>query len=183
MDFLKQLVRTPNRRIAVIGLLLFALDQATKAAVLVNLPIGAEREIIPGFFKFVHWGNTGAAFSMFFGNNAVLAGVALAALVGLYFFRHHFESRTFIGQLAFGFIFGGILGNLTDRLMPSRQHVIDFIRFYLERPTGEVGFPAFNIADSGICVGVALVFWLTWRSEKAKPAEEDQPRIDTDEHV
>ncbi|MEY4388117.1 MAG: signal peptidase [Verrucomicrobiota bacterium] len=176
MDFLKQLVRTPNRRIAVIGLFLFALDQATKAIVLANLPSGAEREVIPGFFKFVHWGNTGAAFSMFFGNNAVLAGVALIALVVLYLFRHHFESKTLLGQIAFGLIFGGILGNLTDRLIPSRQHVIDFIRFYLERPDGnfgvrEIGFPAFNIADSGICIGVALVFWLTWRSEKVKPVE------------
>ncbi len=182
MDFLKQLVRTPNRRIAAIGLFLFALDQATKAIVLAHLPIGAEREVIPGFFKFVHWGNTGAAFSMFFGNNAALAVIALVALLVLYLFRHHFESKTVLGQIAFGLIFGGILGNLTDRLMPSRQQVIDFIRFYLNRPTGEVGFPAFNIADSGICIGVALVFWLTWRSEKAKPAGENQPRMDTDEN-
>jgi signal peptidase II len=182
MDFFKQLVRTPNRRIAVIGLFIFALDQGTKAIVLANLPMGAEREIIPGFFKLVHWGNTGAAFSMFFNNNATLAIVALLALLVLFFARKHFESKTFTGQLAFGFIFGGILGNLTDRLMPSRQHVIDFIRFYLERPGGEAGFPAFNIADSGICIGVALVFWLTWRSEKAKPAEPVEPQAKPDQH-
>lgn len=169
MKIAARLLRTPNRRIAAIGLLIFALDQITKAWVLAVLPLGAERVIIPGFFKFVHWGNTGAAFSMFFGNNATLAIVALVALVVLYLFRHHFESRTLLGQLAFGLIFGGILGNLMDRLMPSRRHVIDFIRFYLDRPGGEVGFPAFNIADSGICIGVALVFWLTWRSERAKP--------------
>ncbi len=46
--------------------------------------------------------------------------------------------------------------------------VIDFIRFYLhQRGGGEIGFPAFNIADSGICIGVGLVFWLTWKSEHA----------------
>lgn len=174
MEFFKQLLRSPNRRIAAIGLVIYALDQATKAIVLAKLPGGAEHEVIPGFFKFVHWSNTGAAWSMFNGNNHVLAIVALVALVILYLFRHHFESKTVMGQIAFGFIFGGILGNLTDRLLPSRHHVIDFIRFYLNRPSGEVGFPAFNIADSGICVGVALVFWLTWRSEKAvkKPVEE-----------
>jgi signal peptidase II len=166
---LKQLLRTPNRRIAAIGLVVFALDQCTKALVLAALPKGAEHVIIPGFFKFVHWGNTGAAFSMFFGNNAALAVIALVALLVLYLFRHHFESKTLLGQIAFGLIFGGILGNLTDRLMPSRLQVIDFIRFYLDRPDGEVGFPAFNIADSGICIGVALVFWLTWQSERAKP--------------
>lgn len=160
-------LRTPNRRIAMIAAVVYALDQFTKFLVLRWLDKGEERVIVDGFFKFVHWGNTGAAWSMFRGNNELLAIVALVALLVLFLCRHHFESRTFLGQLAFGFIFGGIAGNLTDRLMPSRQQVIDFIYFYVYRRGGEeVGFPAFNIADSGICVGVALVFWLTWRSEQ-----------------
>ena len=170
MDFLKHLLRTPNRRIAAIALGVYALDQLTKALVLAALPLGHERIVIEGFFKFVHWGNTGAAWSLFRGNNGILAIVALVALVVLYFTRHHFESKTLTGQIAFGLIFGGILGNLTDRLLPNRQQVIDFIYFYLQRADGrELGFPAFNIADSGICIGVALVFWVTWRSEAAKP--------------
>jgi len=170
MNWLKQLVRTPNRRIGVIALLLYGLDQLTKWLVLGILPLGQERVIIEGFFKFVHWGNTGAAWSMFRGNNALLAIVALVALLVLFLTRHHFESKTLTGQIAFGLIFGGILGNLTDRLMPSRQHVIDFIYFFIERADGrELGFPAFNIADSGICIGVALVFWVTWRSERPRP--------------
>jgi signal peptidase II len=173
MNLRQQLLASPNRRIALIGLVVYGLDQWTKWLVLEALPLGAERVIWEGFFKFVHWGNTGAAFSMFFGNNTILAIVALVALFVLFFARNHFESRTLLGQVAFGLIFGGILGNLTDRLMPSRQQVIDFIRFYYERADGtEVGFPAFNIADSGICIGVALVFWLTWRSDKTKPAAE-----------
>lgn len=172
MESIKQLLRTPNRRIAAIALVVYGLDQLTKALVLASLPLGQERVIIEGFFKFVHWGNTGAAWSLFKGNNATLAIIALVALLVLFLTRHHFESKTFTGQIAFGLIFGGIAGNLTDRLLPSRQQVIDFIYFYLERANGsEVGFPAFNIADSGICIGVALVFWLTWRSEKAKPVE------------
>jgi signal peptidase II len=169
-------LRTPNRRIAALALVVYALDQLTKWLVLRALPLGDERIVVEGFFKFVHWGNTGAAFSMFFGNNAVLAIVALVALLGLFLARHHFESGTLLGQVAFGLIFGGILGNVTDRLLPSRQQVIDFLRFYHVRPDGtEIGFPAFNIADSGICIGVALVFWLTWRSEKAKPTPTNAP--------
>ena len=63
-----------------------------------------------------------------------------------------------MGQIAFGLIFGGIAGNLLDRLLPSRQQVIDFIYFYVnQRDGGEIGFPAFNVADSGICIGVGLV--------------------------
>ena len=172
MGFIKTCLSTPNRRIAAMALAVYALDQLTKFFVLLWLGRGDERVIIDGFFKFVHWGNTGAAWSMFRGNNQILAIVALVALVVLFLARNHFETRTLLGQLAFGMILGGIAGNLTDRVLPSRRHVIDFIYFYVKRTGGEeIGFPAFNIADSGICVGVALVFWVTWRSERTtKPA-------------
>jgi signal peptidase II len=160
---------TPNRRIAVLALSIYALDQFTKFLVLQWLGRNEERVIIEGFFKFVHWGNTGAAWSLFRGNNELLAIIALIALLVLFLFRHHFDSRTLMGQVAFGLIFGGIMGNLTDRLLPSRRQVIDFIYFYIERSNGsEVGFPAFNIADSAICIGVGLVFLLTWKTERAK---------------
>src|SRR2546423_8556328 len=107
---------TSNWRIAYLALFIFILDQLTKLVVLKFLPEYNEKEIIPGFFRFVHWGNTGAAWSLFRGNNAVLAGVALAALVILFFTRHHFDIHTVGGQISLGLIFGGILGNLFDRL-------------------------------------------------------------------
>lgn len=170
MSFTPSLLRPPNRRIAAIAVVWFALDQFTKFIVLKLLGKGDERIILEGFFKFVHWGNTGAAWSLFRDNNALLAIVALVALLVLFLSRHHFESKTWLGQIAFGMIVGGIAGNLLDRLLPSRNGVIDFIRFYLDqRGGGEIGFPAFNVADSGICVGVALVFWITWKSEQASP--------------
>lgn len=169
------LLRTPNRRIAAVALVIFALDQITKLLVLRWLQPGEERVLVEGFFKFVRWGNTGAAWSMFRGNNELLAILALVALLVLFLNRHHFETRSLVGQLAFGFIFGGIAGNLLDRLLPGRREVIDFIRFYLlPRGGEELGFPAFNLADSGICVGVALVFWLTWKSEQTQPVPEAQ---------
>ena len=158
------IIRTPNRRIAIIALLVIALDQLTKQIVLRLLGYSQEKVVVEGFFKFVHWGNTGAAWSLFKGNNHLLAIVALVALVVLFFSRHHFDSRTLLGQFAFGLIFGGIVGNLIDRLWAG--HVIDFIYFYLQqRGGGEIGFPAFNVADSAICTGVGLVFLITWKSE------------------
>jgi signal peptidase II len=155
---------TPNRRIGLIAAMVVGLDQLTKLLVLRWLGYAQEKLVIGGFFKLVHWGNTGAAWSLFRGNNNALALVAVAALVVLFFSRHHFDSRTLIGQIAFGLIFGGIAGNLIDRV--SRGHVIDFLYFYIQRGGAEVGFPAFNVADSAICTGVALVFLLTWRSER-----------------
>jgi len=155
-----------NRRIAALALIVFALDQFTKWLVLRHLGKYDEKVVIDGFFKFVHWGNTGAAWSLFSGNNVTLAIVALLALVALFLTRHHFDSHTLPGQIAFGLIFGGIAGNLTDRLLPGRHEVVDFLRFYLQqRGGGELGFPAFNVADTAICTGVALIFLITWKNE------------------
>jgi signal peptidase II len=95
----------------------------------------------------------------------------VVALLVLFLSRHHFDSRTLPGQIAFGLIVGGIIGNLIDRIRV--HHVIDFLYFYLQqRGGGEVGFPAFNVADSAICTGVALIFLITLRNDReAKSAE------------
>jgi len=172
MSFLRWMLQTPNRRIGLIALLIVGLDQLTKALVLKFLGyVPGEKVLIDGFFRIVNWGNTGAAWSLFRGNNNILALVALAALVVLFFSRHHFDSRTLLGQVAFGLIFGGIIGNLLDRIF--RKQVIDFLYFYVvQRGGGELGFPAFNLADSAICTGVGLIFLLTWKSERqARTAE------------
>ena len=174
MRTLAAILRTPNRRIAAIALLIVALDQITKQIVLHSLGYSREKVVIEGFFKFVLWGNTGAAWSLFRGNNALLALIAVIALIVLFFSRHHFDARSAMGQFAFGLICGGIVGNLIDRLWA--KHVIDFLYFYIQQRDGnEIGFPAFNIADSAICTGVGLVFLLTWRSERTtKPAGSPQ---------
>lgn len=169
MSALEKILSTPNRRIAALALLVVALDQLTKRLVLNLLHFQQEKIVIDGFFKFVHWGNTGAAWSLFRGNNETLAIIALIALVVLYLTRHHFDSGTLLGQTAFGLIFGGITGNLIDRITVG--HVIDFLYFYVQqRGGGEVGFPAFNVADSAICIGVGLVFLVTWRNERSVKA-------------
>jgi signal peptidase II len=174
MRVLDTILRTRNRRIAAIALLVVAFDQITKQIVLRFLGYTQEKVVVEGFFKFVHWGNTGAAWSLFRGNNELLAIIALVALVVLFFSRHHFDSRTFLGQMAFGLVFGGIVGNLIDRLWAG--HVIDFLYFYVQqRGGGEVGFPAFNVADSAICTGVGLVFLITWKSERDPGPVEPSP--------
>jgi len=165
---------TSTARIAVIALVVIAFDQFTK--LLVNRLLGEndEKVIIDGFFKFVHWGNTGAAWSLFVGKNGLLALVAIVALFVLFRARHHFDSHTLLGQVALGLIFGGIIGNLVDRL--RIHHVTDFLYFYI-RPRGgiEHGFPAFNVADSAICIGVGLIFILSWRNEKLRTGAVQPP--------
>jgi signal peptidase II len=66
------------------------------------------------------------------------------------------------------------VGNLIDRL--HVHHVIDFIYFYLQQRDGtEIGFPAFNVADSAICTGVALIFLITWKNEHGPKSAEATP--------
>lgn len=172
MNPIGPLIRTPNRRIAVIALIVVGLDQLTKAIVLRFLGYADEKVVVPGFFKFVHWGNTGAAWSLFRGNNELLAIVALLALLILFLCRHYFDSRTLLGQIAFGMIIGGIIGNLIDRVRVN--HVIDFLYFYVQPRAGAdpIGFPAFNVADSAICTGVALIFLITLRTDRAAKSTE-----------
>jgi signal peptidase II len=155
---------TPNRRVACLAASVFALDQAAKLVVLRFLGPTQERVMIDGFFKFVRWTNTGAAWSLFHNRNDLLAIVSLVALLGLFVSRGHFHIQTVAGQISLGLIFGGIVGNLFDRL--HYHQVIDFLRFYLYRRSGqEIGFPAFNIADSAICVGVGLLILISWKEE------------------
>jgi len=162
------MISPTNRRILLIAALILALDQATKNLVLQFLGPKEDRIVIDGFFRLVNWGNTGAAWSLFRGRNEVLAWVSAAALAGLLFWRRHFHIQTLLGQISLGLICGGIAGNLVDRI--ARNQVIDFLRFYLlTRGDKERGFPAFNVADSAICVGVGLLI-LVSRLESAAPA-------------
>jgi signal peptidase II len=161
---------TPNRRLALVAIVTLVLDQLTKFAVLRFLGYAQERVVVEGFFKFVHWGNTGAAWSMFHGNNELLTVVALLALLALFLTRHHFGLERPLGQWALGLMFGGIVGNIVDRLVHG--HVVDFIYFHVQTRSGhEAGFPAFNIADSGICIGVGLMFLLSWQMEEQPPGQ------------
>src|SRR5580658_1928796 len=126
--------RAVNRLMALLALVVFVLDQSAKLLVLRYLGLSQERVVIPGFFKFVHWENTGAAWSLFHDRNDLLAVVSMLALIGLFVWRRHFYIHLPLGQVSLGLIFGGIAGNLFDRL--HYHQVIDFLRFYLNRRSG-----------------------------------------------
>lgn len=176
----------PTRRLALVALAVLAFDQFTKLVVLRYLGYAQEKVILEGFFNLVHWGNTGAAWSLFnryAGSNMILALFAVVALLVLFATRHHFDVHTKGGQVALGLIFGGIAGNLVDRFL--RGHVIDFLYFYISRRGGgEIGFPAFNVADSAICVGVGLLFLMSWQRDdelsEREPQSEAKPEETTE---
>ena len=153
-----------------LALTILGLDQLTKWMVMRWMEFGAEQTILEGFFKLVHWGNTGAAWSIFRHHNNWLAVFSAIAMLALWGWRRHFEYHQRLGQIALGLLFGGIVGNLLDRIV--HEHVVDFLRFYWNRRSGaELGFPAFNVADSAICTAVAILLILSWQAEPVSDSE------------
>jgi signal peptidase II len=87
-----------------------------------------------------------------------------------------------MGQVALGLLFGGTLGNLIDRLLPSRRHVVDFLYFHVHpRAGGEAGFPAFNVADMAICTGVGLMLLMGFLGQGGEPGSAGAERNDRPE--
>lgn len=156
------------RLLLVLALAVFASDQATKLWIAARLPFnpmhahGGANDIVlaRGFAYLIHVGNTGAAWSMFSGRGVFLALLAAVTLVAIYFWRHALGLRERIAQVCFGLLCGGILGNLVDRLLHG--HVIDFLDLHF----GTYVYPTFNVADSGICVGVILYLIQSLRESK-----------------
>ena len=146
---------------ALIALAIVALDQLTKWLVVRSLTPEDTRVVIAGFFSLVNVSNTGAAWGIFKDNNLILTVVSILAVIGLYFFRHTFQPHRAANRIALGLIAGGIVGNLIDRIRVG--YVIDFLLFYIQ----QYRWPAFNIADSAICVGVALFIIVSWRSDRS----------------
>lgn len=159
---------SPDRLTLAVALGILGLDQATKWLVMRWMEFGAEKTILEGFFKLVHWGNTGAAWSIFRQHNNWLAVFSSVAMLALWRWRRQFEYHHRLGQLSLGLLFGGIVGNLLDRIV--HEHVVDFLRFYWIRRSGaELGFPAFNVADSAITIGAILLLWdafADWRRNR-----------------
>ncbi len=143
------------------GILL--LDQATKAWISDRLPFNTYGEgsgaiaVVPGWFYLVHVGNTGAAWSMLSGFSPLLGLLAAATLGAIFFWRRALGLREPLTQMAFGLLCGGIVGNLLDRVL--RGHVVDFLDFHF----GSYIYPTFNVADSGISIGVILYLFHSLR--------------------
>lgn len=145
----------------------FMLDQITKFLIVTALQTGTygpphHIPVIPGFFNLVHVGNTGAAWSLFTGKSTILALLALTTLTAIFLWRHSLGLRVKTVQISFGLLCGGIVGNLLDRLV--YKHVIDFLDFHF----GSYVYPTFNIADSGICIGVGIYLWYSFKNPAPK---------------
>jgi signal peptidase II len=132
------------------------LDQWTKSMVVQELPLYQRVNVIQGFFDLTHVRNTGGAFGIFGGEKGglgsilfvVVSLIAIGAIVVL-FLKIKENEKTL--AIAFSLILSGAVGNLIDRLRYGE--VVDFLDFHLS----SYHWPAFNVADSAICIGIGLM--------------------------
>ncbi len=144
-------------------------DRISKLSVQHSLGFTDSVSVIPGWLRIVHTENAGAAFGFLGEGNAVLRSVVLIGIsscvlvfvaIALWGRRSDFYAP--VNRIALALIFGGALGNMYDRLV--RGTVTDFIEVY----RGSWSFPAFNVADSAITVGGALlVLEVLWPRHRA----------------
>jgi signal peptidase II len=139
-----------------LSLPIVVIDQITKALVRERLPLGASANIVPGFLDFTHVQNTGAAFGLlnaaeFAFKPMLIAAVATAALVGIAVFAARLAPHQRVARIGLALVLGGAFGNLIDRFTVG--YVIDFVDAYWRG----YHFWAFNVADSGITIGVLMM--------------------------
>jgi signal peptidase II len=150
----------------------FVLDRITKLLIQANVSAWDSYTVIPGFFSIVHAENPGAAFSLFAASQSewrsfFLVGLSSCAMVLVAALLWQpggrvAESRAL--RIGLALILGGALGNNYDRVFVGT--VTDFLDFFL----GAMHFPAFNVADSAISIGAALVVLDMLRSRRPAPA-------------
>ncbi len=137
----------------------FILDIATKALALHSLRPFAPTVVIPGLFSLSLVFNRGAAFGMFPGAAGIFMVLAGLCVMGILAWAARRRTAPILLRFPLGLICGGALGNLLDRVRWG--HVVDFLDFY----AGPWHWPAFNIADSSLCVGAGLLILHTLRAQ------------------
>ncbi len=143
-------------RFYAVALTVILLDQISKLLIQATMPLGHSIPLIPDFFAIVHIMNPGAAFGLLadqaaWVRNPFFIGISLLAIGFILYYRHHRVDDHPLALLGLSLILGGAVGNLVDRLRIGM--VIDFIDVHYY----QYHWPAFNVADSAITIGVSLM--------------------------
>lgn len=150
--------------------LVIMIDQLTKYLVLQKFRLGETIPLILGFFNLTYIRNTGAAFGLLAQTDPgfripFFVTVPLIALVAVGYIFKKIDDRDYALSVSLSLVISGAIGNLIDRLQMG--YVVDFLDFHWGYG---YHFPAFNIADSAICVGVAILL-LDLITDKQSPSE------------
>jgi signal peptidase II len=137
--------------ISAVGVLV--LDQLVKYIVRLSMVPGETIPVLPGIFHITYIRNAGAAFGVLPHQNFLFLGIVVILFALYFYYRKRIPAHPFYFPVGTGLLLGGSLGNAIDRL--RFDSVIDFFDFQI--------WPIFNIADIGICVGIACIVLYFWR--------------------
>ena len=152
-----------------LGTIVFAADQATKHAVVTLIEWGDAVTVTP-FLWITHVTNTGSAFGLLQGQSGFLMLASVIGVLAVIFYYRANGRESLLLRIALGLVLGGALGNLADRLF--RGAVVDFIDVQIWP-----GFhwPAFNIADSSLLIGLTLLAFYVMRQRERRHHETTRP--------
>lgn len=144
-----------------IALAVIVLDAWTKWMVSTNIDMHDSISLIPNIFQLVHVRNTGAAFGIGANAESHIVPILLnIGAIGVFFVVVAYAFRTAVTdrvlQVGLHLILGGAIGNLIDRFRLG--YVVDFLDVYVNWGGQTHHWPAFNVADSAICIGIGLLF-------------------------
>jgi len=158
-DSVMDMPAMPPRRLEVwLPILIISIDQITKAIVRAMLPLSESVTVVQGFINITHVRNAGAAFGIlntadFPFKSVLIAVIATAALIGVGLYASSLAHHQLVARVGLALIIGGATGNLIDRILAGS--VVDFVDVYYKT----YHFWAFNVADSAISVGVAIMIF------------------------
>lgn len=147
-----------NRKIVIIGIIALVIDQITKSLMQIY---DVHFNIINGFLSLNYIQNTGAAWSILEGKLYLLIGISIVMLILVYNMSFSYDNNR-LNNITFGLLFGGIIGNLIDRVFYG------IVRDFIDINIFGYDFPVFNIADMAIVFGVIILLIGTIKGELKK---------------
>jgi len=162
-----------------VALVVIAVDQLTKWLVVQNIPLRESIPVIGEFFLLTSHRNTGAAFGILQNQRWFFIAVTIVVVIGIVIFlQRTVRNGKKLLPFALSLLLGGAIGNFVDRLLFGE--VVDFLEFRFQfsmfGKAVDYTYPIFNLADSAIVTGVALIFLetlLSWRKEKKRHNERE----------
>lgn len=139
-----------SKKVYILTLVIFIIDQISKSIISTYLTLNKSIEVINNFFYLRYINNTGASWGILSNSRILLIILSLLAIIILIRYMYSFK-KTKLNLIGFGFLLGGILGNLSDRILYG--YVRDFLDFIIFK----YDFPVFNIADIFIVLGVIIL--------------------------
>ncbi len=132
------------------SIIIITIDQVTKYLVNTKISLNTSIEIIPGIIFISHVKNSGAAFGVFQNRTNILIIISVIAIILIIILKIKLNLDSIFYNISLGFILGGAIGNLIDRIIFGE--VVDFLHLRY--------FAVFNVADSFICIGFGIVIIL-----------------------